>query len=143
VEKLPSGAEPLVIHTPFTAKHPPVMLMPLPAKVEVAVVEATMLPVMESAALGEVEPMPTFTPKLMMSLFAPMVRVRPLPCPLMVEFSSKTRFAGEPTSPMTTSLPAWPMETSSAPAVVSMRKRGLAVVLVAMLLTMVLVAATR
>src|SRR3989344_8858784 len=89
-------------------------------------------PWMERVETGVEVPMPTLTPKVMMSLLAPIVIVLPEPWPLMVEFSSKMRFDGAPTSPMTTSEPATPKAIPSEPLVVSTRKSGLAVDEVAM-----------
>ncbi len=85
----------------------------------------------ESVENGVVEPKPVFTAKLILSLLAPKVSVLPVPWPLMVEFSSKTRFAPAPTSPIVTSVPPVPIVTVSEPVRVSTLKRGLAVLDVA------------
>ena len=100
-------------------------------------------PQMLSLCVGVVVPMPTFTPKSILSLPEPKVSVPPLAV-VIVELFWKTRLGLELTSPMMTlaELGA-PRVTSSEPAVESMRKSGLAVVEVAMvhakgtLLTMV------
>jgi hypothetical protein len=55
-----------------------------------------------------------------------------VPCPEMVEDSSKIRSDGDPTPPIYTSPPTVPMEMLSAPEVVSIRKSGWAVDEVAM-----------
>src|SRR3989344_1349816 len=79
-------------------------------------------PTTVSVLLPVVVPMPTFTPKFILSLPEPKVSVRPLPCPRMVEFSSNIRFDAAPTSPMMTSELAGPMTTRSEPVVLSIRK---------------------
>ena len=80
---------------------------------------------------GVVVPIPTFTAKLIMSPDCPKVKVFP-PCPWIVEDSSKIKLEACPTSPIYTSPdPPPPIMTDSLPIVVSIRKRGAAVVEVA------------
>ena len=102
----------------------------LPLAAAVSPFNAT-VPTTDSVRHGVVVPMPSLTAKLIVSLFAPKVSVLPAPCPLMTEFSSKTRLEAAPTSPMTTSEPETPNDTLSEPVVESILKSGLAVVEVA------------